>query len=275
MTESAARDLAKRGGTGPRRAPQVGVGREDSRRSRWRPRAAATLQQRSARKTAPNVVAKLPGTNDQQAVVFTSHWDHFGMREPQPGEAKDADRIFNGAYDNASGCAGLIELARAMARAPRKAWARSMLLRLHDRRGVGAAGLRILRRAPADSARADGREPQRRRPQLPWRRRKDMVQLGADRSTLGPMVEGHPRSSAAARLGQDHASGARLLLPLGSLPAGQGGRARVVDQRAEGVHRAQRGGAAEEAGGRTTARTTTSRATSTIRRGTSAARWTT
>ena len=77
-------------------------------------RAAATLQQRTARRTAANVVGRVRGTNAQQGVVLTAHWDHFGIRDPQPGEPKDADRIFNGAYDNASGCAGLLEIARRL-----------------------------------------------------------------------------------------------------------------------------------------------------------------
>ncbi|MDH4063688.1 MAG: M20/M25/M40 family metallo-hydrolase, partial [Acidobacteriota bacterium] len=119
MTETAARDLAKRGGQDldalRRRASTRGF-----TATPLGIRAAATLQQRSARKTAANVIGKLTGTNADQVLVFTAHWDHFGMRDPQPGDAKDADRIYNGAYDNASGCAGLLEVARAMVRAPAK-----------------------------------------------------------------------------------------------------------------------------------------------------------
>jgi Zn-dependent M28 family amino/carboxypeptidase len=59
----------------------------------------------------------LKGTNAQEGVVITAHWDHFGVRAAQPGEAPDADRINNGAYDNASGCAGVLAMAQAMARA--------------------------------------------------------------------------------------------------------------------------------------------------------------
>jgi Zn-dependent M28 family amino/carboxypeptidase len=69
------------------------------------------LQQRTARKTAPNVVARLPGRNDAQAVVFSSHYDHIGMREMPDG----GDGIFNGARDNASGIAAMLEVARAYA----------------------------------------------------------------------------------------------------------------------------------------------------------------
>jgi Zn-dependent M28 family amino/carboxypeptidase len=41
-------------------------------------------------------------------VVYTTHWDHFGI-----GPAVDGDTIYRGAVDNASGTAGLLELARA------------------------------------------------------------------------------------------------------------------------------------------------------------------
>jgi Zn-dependent M28 family amino/carboxypeptidase len=50
-----------------------------------------------------------------QAVVFTAHWDHLGV-----GRAVLGDAIYNGAADNATGCALLLELARAWsAQSPR------------------------------------------------------------------------------------------------------------------------------------------------------------
>jgi len=63
-----------------------------------------------------NVIAKLEGSDPghrDEYVVFTSHWDHFGV-----GPEVDGDRIYNGALDNATGVGGLIELARAFARLP-------------------------------------------------------------------------------------------------------------------------------------------------------------
>src|SRR5204862_1158346 len=45
-----------------------------------------------------------------EAVVFTAHWDHLGV-----GRAVFGDAIYNGAADNATGCALLLELARAWA----------------------------------------------------------------------------------------------------------------------------------------------------------------
>jgi len=59
--------------------------------------------------TTHNVVAKLEGaTYPNETILYTGHWDHIGMGEPDA----NGDRIFNGAVDNASGTAGLLELAR-------------------------------------------------------------------------------------------------------------------------------------------------------------------
>ncbi len=58
-----------------------------------------------------NVLAMLPGLNrnlKDQAVMFTAHYDHLGIRPDMPG-----DNIYNGAADNATGCGILLELARA------------------------------------------------------------------------------------------------------------------------------------------------------------------
>jgi Zn-dependent M28 family amino/carboxypeptidase len=58
-----------------------------------------------------NVVAILPGSDRKladEAVMYTAHYDHFGIRPDLPG-----DNIFNGAEDNATGCGILLEVARA------------------------------------------------------------------------------------------------------------------------------------------------------------------
>jgi len=65
-----------------------------------------------------NVVGRLPGQDrPTETVIYTAHWDHLGVGQP---DAR-GDRIYNGARDNAIGVAGLIELARAYAAAPRTA----------------------------------------------------------------------------------------------------------------------------------------------------------
>jgi Zn-dependent M28 family amino/carboxypeptidase len=58
-----------------------------------------------------NVLAKLEGSDPQRRdeyVVYTAHWDHLGVGQPVNG-----DKIYNGALDNASGVAALLEIARA------------------------------------------------------------------------------------------------------------------------------------------------------------------
>ena len=63
-----------------------------------------------------NVVGVVRGSGDE-TVVVTAHLDHLGNHPPPAG----GDGIYNGAYDNASGIACLIEIAKAMARGPRPA----------------------------------------------------------------------------------------------------------------------------------------------------------
>lgn len=63
-----------------------------------------------------NVVAMLPGSDPalkNEAVMYTAHYDHLGIRPDMPG-----DNIYNGARDNATGCGILLELARVFAQAP-------------------------------------------------------------------------------------------------------------------------------------------------------------
>jgi hypothetical protein len=60
---------------------------------------------------SPNVVARLQGSDPKlrdEYVVYTAHLDHLGIGEPVNG-----DNIYNGALDNASGSASLLEIARA------------------------------------------------------------------------------------------------------------------------------------------------------------------
>jgi len=67
---------------------------------------------------ANNVVAILPGADRKmadEAVLYTAHYDHFGIRPDMPG-----DNIFNGADDNATGCGILLELARAFGTAAQR-----------------------------------------------------------------------------------------------------------------------------------------------------------
>ena len=66
----------------------------------------STIEEKSSR----NVVGVLPGAEaPDEAIVYTAHWDHLGTHE---GEG---DQIYNGAVDNATGVAGMLEIAGAFA----------------------------------------------------------------------------------------------------------------------------------------------------------------
>ena len=72
-----------------------------------------TIHNKITRKTSKNVVAVLPGTTrPQEYIIYTAHWDHLGI-----GKAVAGDSIYNGALDNASGCAGLLAIATAFRQA--------------------------------------------------------------------------------------------------------------------------------------------------------------
>ena len=77
------------------------------------------LRQRVSQATTPNVVGVLRGTEPSGAVILTAHYDHLGTAQAEPG-APDTDRIYNGALDNASGVAGTLRMAAALARAPER-----------------------------------------------------------------------------------------------------------------------------------------------------------
>lgn len=57
-----------------------------------------------------NVIGKVTGSKyPDETVIYTAHWDHLGIGKPD----ETGDSIYNGALDNASATAGLLELARA------------------------------------------------------------------------------------------------------------------------------------------------------------------
>jgi Zn-dependent M28 family amino/carboxypeptidase len=65
-----------------------------------------------------NVIGLLPGADPKlkyEAVLYTAHYDHLGIRPDMPG-----DNIYNGADDNATGCGILLELARVFGQARQK-----------------------------------------------------------------------------------------------------------------------------------------------------------
>jgi Zn-dependent M28 family amino/carboxypeptidase len=78
--------------------------------------AQATMKKKSLE--SANVIAKLPGSDPKlknEYVVLSAHIDHIGIGEPING-----DRIYNGAMDNASGSAVLLDVAASLKKSPEK-----------------------------------------------------------------------------------------------------------------------------------------------------------
>ena len=75
-----------------------------------------TLKNRLREVASVNVVARLDGSEPSrkdECVLYTSHWDAFGIGAPVNGDA-----VYHGAVDNAVAVAGLLEIARAFAAMP-------------------------------------------------------------------------------------------------------------------------------------------------------------
>lgn len=185
VTDRAARDIAKRAGR-DLDALRAAALKRGARAVPLGIQAAATIAQDVAQRTSPNVIGVLRGTSSQQAIVYTAHYDHLGMRDAKPGEPPDTDRIFNGAIDNASGLAGTLEIAQALAAAGARP-ARSIYVLFTTAEESGLLGAEYFAGRPVlppeawaaniniDSLNMAG--PSR-----------DIVLLGAERSTLGTLA---------------------------------------------------------------------------------------
>jgi len=92
-----------------------------------------------------NVLAILPGSSRKmkdEAVMFTAHYDHLGIRPDTAG-----DNIYNGAADNATGCGILLELARVFSVA-RERPARSVIFAAVTAEEQGLLGSEYLGKHP-------------------------------------------------------------------------------------------------------------------------------
>jgi len=131
-----------------------------------------------------NVIAKLEGSDPtlkHQYVIYTAHWDHLGRDTTRQG-----DQIFNGALDNATGTAALLELAKAFTKA-RPAPKRTMLFLAVTAEEKGLAGAKFYAENPlyplnqtlAD-INMDGVNQ--------WGRTKDITVIGYGNSTLDDVL---------------------------------------------------------------------------------------
>ena len=173
-----------------------------------------------------NVVGVIPGSDAKlknEYVVYSAHWDHLGI-----GPAVNGDSIYNGAADNASGTAGLLAIARASAKlAPTR---RSQLFVFVTAEESGLLGSEWFAEHP--TAPPKQLVANLNMDVLPLAGRvNDLDVLGANKSTLGPMLahylqtkgmrispDAHPEAGHFYR--SDHFSFAKVGVPAVSIGGG-------------------------------------------------------
>ena len=178
--------------------------------------------------TSSNVLAMLPGSDPRlrnQAVFYTAHYDHLGIRPDMPG-----DNIYNGAMDNGTGCGILLELARAYASATLRP-KRSILLAAVTAEEQGLLGSEYLGQhppVPAGKIALDLNYDNL----LALGTAEEVEVLGAERTSFYPLVEAtarqfelqirsDPHPEAGHYYRSDHFSLARIGVPAFSLKEGE------------------------------------------------------
>jgi Zn-dependent M28 family amino/carboxypeptidase len=132
---------------------------------------------------SPNVIGKVQGTDiklSNEYVVYSAHWDHLGIGEP---DAR-GDKIYNGAYDNASGVSTVLGIAEVLAKLPKlQRPRRSVLFLFPTAEEQGLLGAEYYARNPlvpisktAANINLDGVNI--------FGKVSDFMALGAERSTL-------------------------------------------------------------------------------------------
>jgi Zn-dependent M28 family amino/carboxypeptidase len=132
-----------------------------------------------------NVVAKRTGSDlrlRDEYVVYTAHWDHFGI-----GREVNGDRIYHGAIDNASGVAAMLEVARAFAALP-VAPRRTVLFLAVTAEEQGLLGSRYYAEHPLYPLERTAAVLNRDGMNVHGRTR-DLVSIGLGSSTLDQVVE--------------------------------------------------------------------------------------
>jgi Zn-dependent M28 family amino/carboxypeptidase len=129
-----------------------------------------------------NVVGLLPGSErPDEVILVTSHYDHFGVGAPI-----DGDSIYNGAYDNASGTALILAMARALADMPR-APARSVLFIAAGAEEQGLLGAERYVQMPLFPLERTVAEVNFDEANV-WGVTTDVTVMGEERTELGPYV---------------------------------------------------------------------------------------
>ena len=144
-----------------------------------------TVKSKYEEAQSENVVGKLKGSVPALAstsVVLTAHLDHLGIKP-----AGEGDRINNGAYDNATGSAILLEVARAFAEAATRP-KRSVVVVFVTAEEKGLLGSDYFARYPAKAAGTVVADVNLDMPVF-MTASKDIVAFGAENSTLDAVVK--------------------------------------------------------------------------------------
>jgi Zn-dependent M28 family amino/carboxypeptidase len=131
-----------------------------------------------------NVIAKLEGSDPalkDQYVIYTAHWDHLGIDHNLPG-----DRIYNGAVDNASGTAAVLEMARAFTRL-RPIPKRTLLFLFVTAEEKGLLGSKYYASAPLYSLEQTLADINLDGINL-WGRTSDLISIGMGQSSLDDLL---------------------------------------------------------------------------------------
>ncbi len=137
---------------------------------------------------SPNVVGMVEGSGPKlrsEYVIYTAHWDHLGIGTPDA----TGDKIYNGAYDNASGVATVLGIAEALAKMPKKERPkRSTMFIFPTAEEQGLLGAEYFASHPivplkkiAANVNIDGVNF--------FGKTSDFSALGAERSTMAPVVD--------------------------------------------------------------------------------------
>ncbi len=118
MTEDTARAIFRQGGKDLDEL-RIKARNRDFKPVKLGVRAKLDVKSEMKRVNSNNVVGIWEGSDNKlkdQNVIYTAHWDHLGVGEANPS----GDNIYNGALDNASGCASILALAEAITKLPKK-----------------------------------------------------------------------------------------------------------------------------------------------------------
>ncbi|VXC87269.1 M20/M25/M40 family metallo-hydrolase [Sphingomonas sp. AX6] len=143
--------------------------------------------------SSPNVIGMIPGSDPAlkgEAVLLMAHLDHVGIKQSAEGD----DKIFNGAMDNASGIASMLEVARAFQQSG-KPPRRTILIAAVTGEEHGLLGSQWLAKTPVIAGQKIVSVVNLDMPVLLYDF-TDVVAFGAEHSTMGPIV-----ASAAATEG--------------------------------------------------------------------------